>query len=116
MILSPDSDYHLAEQRMLSDVKSVYATYRDAIEEQHRHMVKTFTLGVDVPEPKSRLRLTQTGLEVVIRYPLELEKSAEIDDEMIRELLSALEKPPKLKLVGSSTPNIQPVSDGTSAA
>ena len=116
MILSPDSDYHLAEQRMLSAVKNVYAKYRNQIEEQHRHIEKTFTLGLDVPEPKSRLRLTQTGLEVVIRYPLELEQSAEIDDEIIRELLAALEKPPKLKLVGSGTPNIQPVSEGTSAA
>ena len=116
LILSPDSDYHLAEQRMLGAVKSVYAKYRDKIEEQHRHIEKTFTLGLDLPEPKSRLRLTQTGLEVVIRYPLELENSSEIDDEIIRELLSALEKPPKLKLVGSGTPNIQPVSDGTSAA
>src|SRR5205807_8484610 len=43
LILSPDSDYHLAEQRMLSAVKSVYAKYRNRIEEQHRHMEKTFT-------------------------------------------------------------------------
>ncbi len=116
LILSPDSDYHLAEQRMLDAVQGVYAKYRDKIEEQHRHMEQAFTLGLEVPQPKSRLRLTQTGLEVVIRYPLELERSAEIDDEIIRELLAALEKPPKLKLVGSGTPNIQPVLDGNTAA
>jgi small-conductance mechanosensitive channel len=111
LILSPDSDYHMAEERMLNAVQSVYAKYRSKIEEQYRHMEQTFALGVEVPEPKSRLRLTQTGLEVVIQYPLDLERSAEIDDQIIRELLTALEKPPKLKLVGSGTPNIQPVLD-----
>jgi hypothetical protein len=97
-------------------VESVYANYRGKIEEQHRHVEKTFALGLDMPEPKSRLRLTQTGLEVVIRYPLELERSSEVDDQVIRELLAALEKPPKLKLVGTGTPNIQRVVDGTTAA
>jgi hypothetical protein len=52
----------------------------------------------------------------VIRYPLELEHSSEIDDEITRALLDALEKPPKLKLVGSGTPNIQRVADGIPAS
>ena len=116
LILSPESDYHQAEDRLLDAVQKVYSTYSSKIEEQHRHMEQSFALAVDVPQPKSRLRLTQTGLEVVIRYPLELERSAEIDDQIIRELLIALQKPPKLKLVGSGTPNIQPVLDGTPAA
>jgi len=116
LTLSPDSDYHLAEERVLGAVQKVYETYRDKIEAQHRHIEKTFAFALELPQPKSRLRLTQTGLEVVIRYPLELEMSAEIDDQIIRELLTALEKPPKLKLVGSGTPNIQPVLDGHPAA
>jgi small-conductance mechanosensitive channel len=116
LILAPDSDYSLAEKRMLSAVEKVYATYRDKIVQQHRQMENTYGFGVDLPEPKSRLYLTQTGLEVVIRYPLELKHSAEIDDEITRALLEALEKPPKLKLVGSGTPNIQRVADVTQAA
>lgn len=116
LILSPDTDYQLAEKRMLGAVENVYAGYRHKIEEQHRQVEKNFALPLEMPQPKSRLRLTQTGLEVIIRYPLELDRSSEVDDQVIRELLAALEKPPKLKLVGSGTPNIQPVVDGTTAA
>ena len=112
LTLAADSDYQMAEERVLGAVRAVYSTYSKRIEEQHRHMEKTFTLALDMPQPKSRLRLTQTGLEVVVRYPLELERSAEVDDRIIRELLTALEKPPKLRLVGSGVPNIQPVSGG----
>ncbi len=45
----------------------------------------------------------------MIRYPVEMDNAAEIDDQITRELLRALEQPPKLRLVGSGTPNIQPV-------
>jgi hypothetical protein len=40
---------------------------------------------------------------------LELEKSSEIDDRITRALLDAIDREPKLKLVGTSTPNLQPV-------
>jgi small-conductance mechanosensitive channel len=111
LILEPDSDYNLAEQRMLAAVESVYANYREKIVQQHRQIEHSYSFSVDPPEPKSRLHLTQTGLEVAIRYPLELEHSAEIDDQITRSLLDALSKPPKLRLVGSGTPNIQPVAE-----
>ena len=116
LTLAPQTDHHLAEERMLRAVEKVYAGYRERIEQQHRHMERTLNVSVAVPRPQSRVRLSQTGLEVVIRYPIELEKVAEIDDKITRELLDALEQRPKLKLVGSGTPNIQPVSDGTGSA
>jgi hypothetical protein len=51
-------------------------------------------------------------LVVVIRYPVELDSAASIDDRITRELLAALAKEPRLKLVGSGTPNIQAASNG----
>jgi len=116
LILAPDSDYALAEKRLLSAVEKVYAKYQDKIVQQHRVMENAYSFGVGAPEPRSRLHLTQSGLEVVIRYPLELARSAEIDDEITRNLLEALDQPPKLKLVGSGTPNIQRVTDLAPAA
>jgi small-conductance mechanosensitive channel len=115
LTLAPQTDYHLAETRMLSAVEKVYGGYREKIEQQHRQMERTLNVSVPVPRPVSRVRLSQSGLEVVIRYPIELERAAEIDDKITRELLDALEQRPKLKLVGTGTPNIQPVSDGAGA-
>ena len=109
LILAPDTDYGVAEKRMLEAVEKVYSEYREHIEHQHRAMERTLNLPVPAPVPRSSLHLTQTGLEVVIRYPVELTRAAEVDDKITRELLHALERPPKLRLVGSGTPNIQPV-------
>jgi small-conductance mechanosensitive channel len=116
LTLAPESDYAMAEERVLGAVEKVYAEYRDRIEQQHHEMERTLSVAVPRPKPRSRLRLTQNGLEVVIRYPVELENAAEVDDRITRELLHALTQPPKLKLVGTGIPNIQPVKDDSKAA
>lgn len=116
LTLAPDSDYALAEKRILGAVEKVYADYHDTIEQQYREMERTLNIATKIPKPRSRLRLTQSGLEVVIRFPVELDSATEIDDRITREVLHALEQPPRLRLVGSGTPNIQPVSEGPKAA
>jgi len=48
------------------------------------------------------LRLTGGGLEIVIRYPVELSGAAEIDDRITRELIEAIDREPRLQLLGST--------------
>jgi small-conductance mechanosensitive channel len=109
LVLAPDSDYSLAERRVAGAVNTVFEQYHEHIEQQHRNMEHTLNMTVPMPRPVSRLHLTDRGLEVVVRYPVEMESASEIDDKVTRELLRALQQPPKLRLVGSGTPNIQPV-------
>jgi small-conductance mechanosensitive channel len=116
LTLAPDTDYTMAEKRVLDAVEKVYSDYRENIERQHQEMERTLSVAVAVPKPRSRLRLTQTGLEVVIRYPVELETATDVDDRIIRELLHSLEQHPRLRVVGTGTPTIQPVSDEPKAA
>ena len=110
LTLAPESDIKLAESRILGAVEKVYAGYRERIEQEHRQMQNLLNVRAATPKPVSRLRLAQGGLEVVIRYPVELDNAAEIDDHITREVLTALAKSPRLRLVGSGTPNIQAVS------
>jgi small-conductance mechanosensitive channel len=109
LTLAPQSDTAVAESRLLGAVEKIFAEYKNRIEQEHKHMQSLLNVRGATPKPTSRLRLTQTGLEVIIRYPVELDNAAEIDDRITRELLAALEREPRLRLVGSGTPNIQPV-------
>lgn len=111
LTLAPESDIHLAESRLLGAVEKVYAGYKDRIESEHRAMQQSLSIHLGVPKPVSRLRLNQTGLEVVIRYPLELENAADVDDKITRALVDTLNESPRLKLVGTGTPNIQAVPE-----
>jgi small-conductance mechanosensitive channel len=110
LMLAPESDYSVAEKRVLGAVEKVFEEYHEHIEQQHRNMEHTLNMTVPKPRPQSRLHLAQNGLEVVVRYPVELDTASEVDDKVTRELLHALAQAPKLRLVGSGTPNIQPVS------
>ena len=111
LTLAPETDYQVAEARLLEAVQAVYADYKQRIEEQHRRLEQTFSVPIAVPRPQSRLQFVNGGLEVMVRYPTEVEHAAAIDDAVTRRLLQAIDKSPKLKLVGSGTPNIQPVEE-----
>jgi small-conductance mechanosensitive channel len=114
--VASDSDYHQVEQRLTNAVNVVFDKYRDRMERQRRSMEQSLSpLAVSSLHPETRLRFTQGGLEVVIRYPVELDHANEIDDHIARELLDAINRPPKLKLVGSGAPSIQAVSEAKPA-
>jgi hypothetical protein len=74
-------------------------------------MERTFSLPQEFRKPTSRLWFTQTGLEL-IRNPVDLENSSQIDDQVTRELLGALEQPHRLKLVSSGVPTFTPLPIG----
>jgi small-conductance mechanosensitive channel len=108
LTLSPDSDYHLAEQRLLGAVQAVYGEYRQSIEQQHAGLRDSIKAQMPKPEPEGRLRFVDAGLEFVVRFPVEIRRAADIDDRMTRKLLDTIANEPKLKLVATSTPKIQP--------
>jgi small-conductance mechanosensitive channel len=107
LTLSPDSDYHLAEEKLLAAVQSVYGEYRESIEAQRQRASDSIHIQLSSPEPQGRLRFVDSGLEFVVRYPVDIRRAAEIDDQITRKLLETIEKEPKLKLVATSTPKIQ---------
>ncbi len=106
--VSPEGDYGLVEKRLLQAVETVFADYRDQMESHRRNMERMLSAApVGDLRPRSRLRITQSGLlEVVISYPVSLLRAAEIDDRLTRELVREIEREPKLKLAGSGTPSI----------
>lgn len=113
--IAPGSDYRLAEKRLLEAAAKVYDSIRKDIDEQHQRIAQTLAIRVDAPRPESRLRLTDAGLEIVIRFPVPLDRASAIDDEMTRVLLDAIEQEPRLKLAGSQTPAIQVVTETPSS-
>ncbi len=108
LTLSSDSDYSSAEERLHGTVEAVFSEYRESMERQHRQMQRTLTIAPEVVlRPNSRLRFTQSGLEVQIRYPVDLQQAGEIDDRVTRELLKAIEREPGLKLTGPGASGIR---------
>jgi small-conductance mechanosensitive channel len=107
LTLAAESDYAMVEKRLLGAVENVFAEYREKMERQRRQMERTlsFSLPSDL-KPQSRLQLTSAGIEAVIRFPVDYQDAADVDDRVIRELLKAINQEPKLKVVAPSTPTL----------
>jgi hypothetical protein len=71
-------------------VESVVAGYRDSLESQQASVSRSLHVPLDAPRPAGRLRMVEAGIEFVIRYPVELRRAAEIDDQITRMLLESV--------------------------
>lgn len=108
LTLSPDSDYHAVEKRLRTVIDTIFAEHHEELERQRRMMERTLnSMPVAELRPRSRLRFTSSGLEAVIRFPVDLQHASEMDDQITREVLKAIEHDPKLKLVGAGTPGVR---------
>ncbi len=101
LTLAPDVDYRLAEKRLLEAVDEVFARYRDRVMRDYRHLERDLNVMLDTPKPQSRLHLSQSGLEIVIRYPAETYTAPQITDEISRRVLDAINREPSLRLVAA---------------
>jgi small-conductance mechanosensitive channel len=102
LTLGAESNYRQVEERLLDAVNKVFAEYQETMERQRRSLERSLhSVRIGSFAPESRLRLTPAGLEVVIRYPVELGDAADTDDRITRELMEAIRREPKLRLLGA---------------
>jgi small-conductance mechanosensitive channel len=103
LTLAPDNDFKAVRERALHAVEHVLSDYREEFERQSRAMQRNL---LAVPhgalKPSVSLRLTPSGLEALVHFPVDARHAGEIDERVTRELLKAVDQEPKLKLTGSS--------------
>jgi small-conductance mechanosensitive channel len=105
LTLGSETDYHNAKDRIIKAVDAALGHYRENIDTQRRMVERNLsTVSAGELQPKVRLHYTGSGIEATVRYPVEIEKAAEIDDHLMRELLAAVEQEPRLKLISAEMP------------
>lgn len=105
--LAPDTNYAMAEQKLIDVVNSVYSQYQHSIDRQHALVERLIDSPVSAPMPKAHLQFTDTGLEFVVRFPVEIPHAAEIDDQMTRKLMEVIAGDPELKAAVSGSPRLR---------
>lgn len=95
---SSGSDYRQTEKIMLETVGRIFSEYRERIELQRRSMERVLpNVAMESFDPESRLSLTAEGLQIIVRYAVDLVNATEIDDRMIREVLAATGSEPEVR-------------------
>jgi small-conductance mechanosensitive channel len=89
--LPSDRDYARFKSQLMPLLADALHEVQEAIRQQSRVIRETASTAVSISEPQVQLRLTGGSAEVVIRYPVQVERAAEIDEkvsEAIRGLLA----------------------------
>ncbi|HEX5046151.1 MAG TPA: mechanosensitive ion channel family protein [Gammaproteobacteria bacterium] len=85
------ADYSAVKQRLLEAAKHVLADYRDEIERQARELRRTsVSSSAERTDPYVQLRFAVRSVDAIVRYPVPMQRAAEVDERMSRELLDAI--------------------------
>jgi small-conductance mechanosensitive channel len=110
--LAPGSNYKLVQEKVSSVVGAVYEKYRAIIESQLGGIERRLEVQLKAPIPESKLQFTDAGLEFVVRYPVDIRRASEIDDNVTRAVLDALDANENLKIAVASPPKIRAAIKG----
>jgi small-conductance mechanosensitive channel len=105
---APESDYRAIRDRVQNAIDTAFADYRDSLERQRRQMEMTLTsISASELKPRAHVHFTTSAIEVLIRYPVLLEKSTEIDERVMGDIFAAIDREPKMKLINSEIPPLK---------
>jgi small-conductance mechanosensitive channel len=112
VMIAPDGNHKMAQEELLAAVNAVYSRYRQSIERQHANIERHADIQVEMPRPEARLQFADGGLELLVRYPVEIRNAPDIDEEMTRKVLELVETDGGLKAVVSGVPKIRSAVKG----
>jgi small-conductance mechanosensitive channel len=107
--LAPGGNHKAVEEKILAAVNSVYSHYREDIERQTSYIGSHVEFQLASPQPEGKLQFGDAGLELLVRYPVQLRKASEIDDHMTQTLIDLIDKDGELKNAVAGSPRLRAV-------
>lgn len=112
VMIVPGGNYKSAQEKLVATVNGVYSKYEKDIERQHAGIERRVDIQIDTPRPGAHLQFVDAGLELLVRYPVEIRKAPAIDEEMTRKVLELVNSDTELKSAVSGTPKIRSAIKG----
>jgi len=110
--MAPGTNHQAAQDKLMAAVSSVYEHYRKEIERQFGSVERLIDVRMRAPSPEGQLRFGDTGLEYVVRYPVEIRSAAEMDGKVTRAVLDTIGKSPEMQSAVTGSPKIRAVIRG----
>ncbi len=91
LTMPADADYTAIKERLLGAAHRVLENYRDDLDRQTRELQKASAWSVaEKVEAQVQLRFSPDSIEALVRYPVPLQRAAEVEERMSRALLDAI--------------------------
>jgi small-conductance mechanosensitive channel len=110
--IAPEGNHKEAQEKLVATVTAVYSQYKEEIERQHAAVERRVDIQVEAPKPEARLQFADSGLELAVRYPVEIRKAPLIDEQMTRKVLELIESDAALKVAVSGNPKFRSTVKG----
>jgi len=110
--LNPGSNYKLVQEKLFDAVNVVYGKYRAGIENQLGSIERRLEVQLKAPVPEAKLQFADAGLEFMIRYPVDIRRASEIDDQITCSVLMSLEEEQELEVAVVGSPKIRAAIKG----
>ena len=93
LALPAGADYAALKEKLFNAVNAVVAQYHDEIVRQTREIQKTTASTAVVAvsaQPQVQLRFSATAVEALVRYPVEIQHAAQIDEKVSEAMIEAI--------------------------
>lgn len=101
------SNYKPLQDKLLATVNSVFEKYRASMERQFGYIERRVEMQLKAPVPEARLQFGDTGLELLVRYPVEIRNESEMDEEVTRKVLEMIAGDEELQKAVPGSPKIR---------
>ena len=105
--LALTANYTQASDRLSKLVQGVYETYKPRIDTQHRQVETWMDSPIPAPAISSRIQLVDGGLQLYIRYPVELRDGSRVDQEITQSVVTLIEADAEVKDAVTAPPIIR---------
>jgi small-conductance mechanosensitive channel len=110
--LVPGGNHKLAQEKLFQAVNAVHDQYRDGFERQQRFIERRIEVQLKAPSPETRLQFSDTGLELLVRYPVEIRNESVTDEQVTRKVLELIQSEPEVQAAVVGSPKIRAAIKG----
>jgi hypothetical protein len=110
--LVPGGNHKIAQERLFQAVNAVHDQYREGFERQRSYIERRIEVQLKTPSPETRLQFGDTGLELVVRYPVEIRNESVTDEQVTRKVLEVIQSEPEVQAAVLGMPKIRAAIKG----
>jgi hypothetical protein len=105
--MHPTSSCDQVSKTILTAVDNIYEPYRESIERQHRDVMNWADIRAGVPKVESRLQFAGSGLQLLIRFPVQLENAMKVDEQVTQAMVHLMQEDQVIKAALTAGPKIK---------
>ena len=110
--LVPGGNHKHAQEKLFQAVNAVHDQYREGFERQRGFIERRIEVQLKTPSPEARLQFGYTGLELLVRYPVEIRNESVTDEQVTRKVLEVIQSDPEVQAAVVGTPKIRAAIKG----